>query len=107
MAPKLRCHHPEKAVGMSVQWPASMFGVAWAKKEHGAAWTTTIYAGKVVAFLPIGSDSGKKVTRKPLWKLQFQGDSNLYSQSWDGLQKWLSEDDLRTLMCKTIAPRSV
>lgn len=88
---------PELAVGMAVRVPATMFGDAWARSEHGKGYRNVFYDGKVESFAPKGTETGKGPSKHDLWKLTFPDDDKLYPQKWDGLIKWLSPEDLRAL----------
>lgn len=105
MVKKPRCTQPEMAVGMHVDCPASLFGVAWAKKEHGKAWKSVYIAGKVESFVPKGSSTSRGPSKHDIWNLKFPDDSRLYPQKWDGLRQWLSEDDLGRITSKPTKPR--
>lgn len=91
MAAKQVSLGPRALLGLAVKCPATLFGVAWAKRTHGREYLSVFYDGHVESFVPKGESYENKVMKQDIWLLKFPDDDKLYRQNWVGLRKWLQD----------------
>lgn len=96
MAPRQRRFEPTTLLGKEVKCPATLFGIAWARQQHGKEYKSVMYEGHVESFVPKGTEGLKGVSKTDVWCVKFPGDDPPYVLKWDGLRKYLLDDALRS-----------